>query len=143
MPPIMAARLAVFGRRQIIRGDARPPNGHVRKPRDFAGAGVDHGVMDLDDDACYRALLTRDARFDGRMFVGVKTTGIYCRPVCPATTPKRANMTFYLTAAAAEEASLLRTQAMREHAAARKRRRYLFAIVRIRFPDKYVIQGGL
>jgi len=60
--------------------------------------------MDLDQDACYRAVQTRDARFDGRFFGAVKTTGIYCRPVCPATTPKRQNMTFYPTAAAAEEA---------------------------------------
>jgi len=60
--------------------------------------------MDLDQDACYRAVQTRDPRFDGRFFTAVKTTGIYCRPVCPATTPKRQNMTFYPTAAAAEEA---------------------------------------
>ncbi|MGZ5986345.1 MAG: bifunctional transcriptional activator/DNA repair enzyme AdaA, partial [Caulobacteraceae bacterium] len=60
--------------------------------------------MDLDQDACYRAVQTRDARFDGRFFGAVKTTGIYCRPVCPATTPKRQNMVFYPTAAAAEEA---------------------------------------
>lgn len=58
----------------------------------------------LDQDACYRAVLTRDARFDGRFFGGVKTTGIYCRPVCPARTPLRRNMHFYPTAAAAEEA---------------------------------------
>jgi AraC family transcriptional regulator of adaptative response / DNA-3-methyladenine glycosylase II len=60
--------------------------------------------MDLDQDACYRAVAARDARFDGRFFGAVKTTGVYCRPVCPATTPKRANMIFYSTAAAAEEA---------------------------------------
>ncbi len=60
--------------------------------------------MDLDQDACYRAVATRDARFDGRFFGAVKTTGIYCRPVCPASTPKRENMDFYPTAAAAEEA---------------------------------------
>ena len=60
--------------------------------------------MDLDHDACYRALLTRDARFDGRLFVGVKTTGIYCRPICPARTPKRENVTFHASAAAAQEA---------------------------------------
>ncbi|MGQ2990334.1 bifunctional transcriptional activator/DNA repair enzyme AdaA [Brevundimonas sp.] len=59
---------------------------------------------DLDQDACYRAVLTRDARFDGRFFGGVKTTGIYCRPICPARTPLRKNMVFYPTAAAAEEA---------------------------------------
>ena len=60
--------------------------------------------MDLDHDACYRAVSTRDARFDGRLFIGVKTTGIYCRPICPARTPKPQNMTFYPTAAAAQEA---------------------------------------
>jgi AraC family transcriptional regulator, regulatory protein of adaptative response / DNA-3-methyladenine glycosylase II len=60
--------------------------------------------MDLDDDACYRALATRDARFDGRLFVGVKTTGIYCRPICPARLPKRENVTFFPSAAAAQEA---------------------------------------
>lgn len=59
---------------------------------------------ELDQDACYRAVLTRDARFDGRFFGCVKTTGIYCRPVCPARTPKRENMFFVLTAAAAEAA---------------------------------------
>ncbi|HEY8031747.1 MAG TPA: AlkA N-terminal domain-containing protein [Methylocella sp.] len=60
--------------------------------------------MDLDQDACYRAVETRDARFDGRFFTAVKTTGIYCRPVCPARTPKRENVVFYPTAAAAQEA---------------------------------------
>ncbi len=60
--------------------------------------------MDLDQDACYRAVEARDPRFDGRFFGAVKTTGIYCRPVCPATTPQRRNMAFYPTAAAAQEA---------------------------------------
>jgi AraC family transcriptional regulator of adaptative response / DNA-3-methyladenine glycosylase II len=60
--------------------------------------------MDMNDDACYRALSTRDVRFDGRLFVGVKTTGIYCRPVCPARTPKRQNVRFFPTAAAAQSA---------------------------------------
>ena len=59
---------------------------------------------ELDQEACYRAVLTRDARFDGRFFGCVKTTGIYCRPVCPARTPKRDNMVFVVSAAAAEEA---------------------------------------
>ena len=63
-----------------------------------------HPCMDMDDDACYRALETRDHRFDGRLFVGVTTTGIYCRPFCPAPTPKRANVRFFPTAAAAQEA---------------------------------------
>lgn len=58
----------------------------------------------LDQEACYRAVLTRDPRFDGRFFSCVETTGIYCRPVCPARTPRRENIRFVLTAAAAEEA---------------------------------------
>jgi AraC family transcriptional regulator of adaptative response / DNA-3-methyladenine glycosylase II len=58
----------------------------------------------ISDDICYRAIATRDARFDGRLFIGVKTTGIYCRPICPARTPKRENVTFWPSAAAAQEA---------------------------------------
>jgi AraC family transcriptional regulator of adaptative response / DNA-3-methyladenine glycosylase II len=60
--------------------------------------------MDLDHDACYRALRLRDPRFDGRFFTGVKTTGVYCRPICPARFPKSGNVIFYPTAAAAQEA---------------------------------------
>jgi len=60
--------------------------------------------MELDADICYRALRSRDARFDGRFFIGVRTTGIYCRPVCPARTPFRKNVSFYACAAAAEAA---------------------------------------
>ena len=58
----------------------------------------------LDPDACYRAILARDARFDGVFFVGVKTTGIYCRPICPARTPGRDRCVFFATAAQAEQA---------------------------------------
>jgi AraC family transcriptional regulator, regulatory protein of adaptative response / DNA-3-methyladenine glycosylase II len=60
--------------------------------------------MSLNPETCYRALASRDARFDGRFFVGVVTTGVYCRPVCPATTPRRENMRFFEHAAAAEGA---------------------------------------
>jgi len=56
------------------------------------------------NDIYERARLSRDARFDGRFYVGVKTTGIYCRPICPANAPKSENVTFYPTAAAASEA---------------------------------------
>ncbi len=55
-----------------------------------------------DDDQCYRAAQAKDSRFDGWFFVGVTSTGIYCRPSCPAITPKRANVCFYPTAAAAQ-----------------------------------------
>lgn len=60
--------------------------------------------MELEDAACYRAVLARDARYDGRFFTCVKTTGIYCRPVCPARPPKLQNCTFVPSAAAAQEA---------------------------------------
>ncbi|WP_438856279.1 AlkA N-terminal domain-containing protein [Agromyces sp. M3QZ16-3] len=54
----------------------------------------------------YRAMLARDARFDGQFITGVHSTGIYCRPSCPAAPPKPRNVTFYRTAAAAHEAGL-------------------------------------
>jgi AraC family transcriptional regulator, regulatory protein of adaptative response / DNA-3-methyladenine glycosylase II len=60
--------------------------------------------MDLDHDICYRAICLRDARFDGRFFTAVKTTRIYCRPICPAPTPRSGNVIFFPTAAAAQEA---------------------------------------
>jgi len=59
--------------------------------------------MELDPEICYRAVASRDARFDGRFFTGVTSTGIYCRPVCPARTPRRRNCRFFACAAAAEE----------------------------------------
>ena len=58
----------------------------------------------LDTQYCYRALQSRDARFDGKFFVGVSSTGIYCRPVCTAKTPLRPHCTFFPSAAAAEHA---------------------------------------
>ncbi|WP_233838049.1 DNA-3-methyladenine glycosylase 2 family protein [Paraburkholderia sp. ZP32-5] len=60
--------------------------------------------MRLDPDTCYQTLLARDRRFDGWFFVGVSSTGIYCRPVCPVRTPKRENCHFFVSAAAAEKA---------------------------------------
>ena len=60
--------------------------------------------MDLDPAICERARLSRDARFDGRFFIAVVTTGIYCRPVCPVRLPKAQNVRFMPTAAAAAEA---------------------------------------
>lgn len=57
--------------------------------------------MALDFDICYRALLRRDAHYDGKFFTGVITTGIFCRPVCKAVRPKRENCRFFPSAAAA------------------------------------------
>jgi AraC family transcriptional regulator of adaptative response / DNA-3-methyladenine glycosylase II len=58
----------------------------------------------LDFAACDRARLARDRRFDGAFFTGVRTTGIYCRPVCPVKPAKSANVSFFPSAAAAERA---------------------------------------
>src|ERR1700753_3550460 len=55
-------------------------------------------------DVCYRALKSKDTRFDGLIYVGVRTPGIYCRPVCPARSVKLENCRFFGSAAAAQEA---------------------------------------
>lgn len=74
-------------------GERRAPNGAILAP-----------MNPLDPQACYRAIQTRDPRFDGRLFVAVTSTGIYCRPICPARTPMFRNCRFYNSAAAAQEA---------------------------------------
>jgi AraC family transcriptional regulator, regulatory protein of adaptative response / DNA-3-methyladenine glycosylase II len=61
-------------------------------------------VLLPDVDTCYRAVQSRDPRFDGWFFTAVRTTGIYCRPSCPAITPQRRNVTFHASAAAAQRA---------------------------------------
>ena len=61
--------------------------------------------MNIEDtEACYRAVKSRDRRFDGVFFVGVTSTGIYCRPSCPAVTPAKKHATFHRSAAAAQAA---------------------------------------
>jgi AraC family transcriptional regulator, regulatory protein of adaptative response / DNA-3-methyladenine glycosylase II len=60
-------------------------------------------VPPLDPDQCYVAVQSRDTRFDGWFVTAVRTTGIYCRPSCPAITPKRSNVDFFSTAAAAQQ----------------------------------------
>ena len=74
-------------------------NGQTRGDRSATNEAVT-----LDPDACYRALVAHDARFDGAFFVAVKTTGIYCRPVCRARTPRQDRCEFYARAALAERA---------------------------------------
>lgn len=78
------------------------PNAQVRKWRVAVAALPMIDPMTLHDDAAYMALKTHDARFDGRLFVGVTSTGIYCRPVCRVRTPLRRNCLFFANAASAE-----------------------------------------
>jgi AraC family transcriptional regulator of adaptative response / DNA-3-methyladenine glycosylase II len=61
-------------------------------------------MYELDADRCYRAVESKDRRFDGVFYTAVRTTGIYCRPSCPAVLPKRKNVEFFVTAAAAQQA---------------------------------------
>ncbi len=72
-------------------------------PRPVSSIEADEAPL-LDVEACRRARLARDARFDGRFYIGVTSTGIYCRPICPAPSPKESNVRYYPSAAAAAEA---------------------------------------
>src|SRR6476620_4345759 len=71
----------------------------VRKRPDTFYASAHNARMSLDARMCYRALKARDARFDGRFFVAVSSTHIYCRPVCTVRPPKRENCAFFPSAA--------------------------------------------
>jgi AraC family transcriptional regulator, regulatory protein of adaptative response / DNA-3-methyladenine glycosylase II len=73
-----------------------------REPDGVAAGSM--GVVLIDEEQSYRASMSRDARFDGQFILAVRTTGIYCRPSCPAIMPKRSNVEFYSTAAAAQQA---------------------------------------
>ena len=70
-----------------------------RFPLVVVGRAGTLNAMQPDTETAYRAMQSRDARFDGWFFVAVTTTGIYCRPSCPATTPRRENVPFFATAA--------------------------------------------
>lgn len=65
---------------------------------------ISAAVLPIDDAVCERARQARDPRFDGRFFIGVRTTGVYCRPICPVRIPLAKNVDFYPSAAAAAEA---------------------------------------
>ncbi|MBQ0993366.1 DNA-3-methyladenine glycosylase 2 family protein [Micromonospora sp. H61] len=73
--------------------------------------------MEMDFERCYRAVDSRDQRFDGWFYTGVTSTGIYCRPSCPAITPKRQNVRFFPSAAAAQGAGLRACRRCRPDAA--------------------------
>ena len=74
-------------------------------PHPSDAAAADAPIDVADDVGHYRVLLARDARFDGRLFVGVSSTGVYCRPICRVRTPKPQNCRFFTTAAQAEAAA--------------------------------------
>src|SRR5437667_688763 len=97
-----------FGDGQVERlGAHRAVANRVRKRRDFwssTASIIGSLAMDLDREACYRAVKARDRRFDGRFLTGVLSTGIFCRPICPARTPRFENCVFFPTAAAAYSA---------------------------------------
>src|SRR5215210_7552744 len=85
-----------------LRTDSKDAN--VRFPPVISPIGCDNRDVLKDFEHRYRAVLGRDVRFDGWFYVAVTSTGIYCRPSCPAATPKRSNVRFYPTAAAAQYA---------------------------------------
>lgn len=97
------------------RATARAPDGPRAAPTTGAHAadlaavrdvldGPATGQGELDPARCYPLVVARDARFDGRLFVGVRSTGIFCRPICPAPTPREENCSFWRSAAAAQAA---------------------------------------
>jgi methylphosphotriester-DNA--protein-cysteine methyltransferase len=71
--------------------------------------------LELDPAICWQAIYSRDRRFDGRVFAGVLTTGVYCRPVCPVPLRKPANVRWYPSAASAEAAGFRPCRRCRPH----------------------------
>ncbi len=109
LPSVSSARGARVQRHTVMN---LRPHPRVRFPPVRVGAVGDDGPMTttgagevrLDAEACHRAVTSRDRRFDGVFYTAVRTTGIYCRPSCPARTPAPANVTFHPSAAAAQAA---------------------------------------
>jgi AraC family transcriptional regulator of adaptative response / DNA-3-methyladenine glycosylase II len=87
-----------------LAGRLRTWRREVRKWLADGRARAENALMTLDANTCYRALRARDARFDGRFFVAVSSTRIYCRPVCTVKPPRKENCRFYPSHAAAESA---------------------------------------
>src|SRR5438105_4066032 len=75
-------------------------------------------IRTKDDDVFWHAVQARDARFDGRLFFAVRSTGIYCRPSCPARRPRREQVVFFQIPEAAEQAGFRSCRRCRPHAAA-------------------------
>lgn len=94
-------------RSRSITSDVAGGDRHVANLPDMPTAIGDPCVMHDDRERCQRAVRSRDARFDGWFFTAVLTTGIYCRPSCPARPPKATNMRFFASAASAQQAGFL------------------------------------
>src|SRR5271166_2779067 len=94
-------RLDVCGRRSVTRKELGPKTSTFRCKRGYAWWGNN---MMLDWRICSRARLSRDPRFDGKFFIGVLGSRVYCRSICPAPTAKEKNVRYFPTAAAAAEA---------------------------------------
>ena len=105
-PPVLRRRAKVGGRARpaIARHNPLPSPPPEYRGREKSRRELLKHPAYLDPAVCYRAVLARDHRYDGRFFTCVKTTGIYCRPICPARPPKLENCRFVPTAAAAQEA---------------------------------------
>ena len=87
----------------LLAADFRSESGECSAIASFTVESIVDEKPMTSHETCYQAVLARDPRFDGRFFVAVKTTGVYCRPICPAR-PKRENVEFFKTAQAAEKA---------------------------------------
>src|SRR5439155_17464743 len=85
-------------------GIARPDSTSDSGEPEVAQAGENHLAMTLSADICQRAVRARDARFDGLFFVGITTTGVYCRPVCPSRVATPQHRRFFASPASAEHA---------------------------------------
>src|SRR5438046_9154970 len=99
-------RVAVLFRSEFVRDRDPDEVSLVTSVFDQSGA-TERGklrLMVLDRRVCDRARQSRDARFDGRFFIAVTTTGIYCRPICPVRAPKDEHVRYFPSAAAAEAA---------------------------------------
>lgn len=104
MVPVNVTYVTLFGRLSAADRHVRFPPGIGCRACQSGQVTTTSAVTSLlDFDSCYRAVSSRDARFDGQFFVAVHTTGIYCRPSCPARTSLRQNLHFVLTAATAQQ----------------------------------------
>jgi AraC family transcriptional regulator of adaptative response/methylated-DNA-[protein]-cysteine methyltransferase len=97
----------------------------------------------LDDERCWRIALAKDRRFDGLFVMGIHSTGIYCRPSCPARPPRRENVRFYADAAGAEAAGLRACKRCCPGDVSREERAVLDAIAAIKSAEQPLALAGL